>query len=159
MDADIGDDRVHPDAVRLPAGLPDGIRGVHGVEELAVLEHLRPDALVDAAAEVLDELAIDVLRHRRQCFRRLDRYLRFQGPSRKEFELYVIEPGRAGGLPPAAENAVERKDVVGPAFEDELHPGPVLRSGDGLAPDIGAVEAEKRAPDRPPLGGLGFNPA
>ena len=41
-------------------------------EELAVDKLLRPNAVVDAAAQVLDELAVDIRRDRRTGFRRVD---------------------------------------------------------------------------------------
>ena len=159
MDADIGDDRVHPDAVGVPCRFPDGIRRVNGIEELAVLEHLRPDALVDAAPQMFDELAVDVLGHRREQFRRFDRHLGFQSARREELEFDVIEPGGSRGLPPTAEKAVEREGVVGPAVEVELQPRPILSSADRLGLDIGAVEAKQSSPARPRIEVLSLDPA
>ena len=48
------------------------VLGRDGKVELAVLQHLGPDAAVDAAAQVLDELAVDVLRDRVPFLRRVD---------------------------------------------------------------------------------------
>ena len=55
----------HRHAARLAEDRPRRLPFRHGVEELPVVDHLGPDATVDAAAQMLDELAVDVLRHRR----------------------------------------------------------------------------------------------
>src|ERR1039458_168989 len=44
----------------------------HRVVELPVVEHLRPDAAVDDAPDVFQELAVDVLGDRRTGLRRVD---------------------------------------------------------------------------------------
>jgi len=53
-------------------GLPGRLLVIHRVEELAVFEHLGPDPAVDAAAQVLDELAVDILRDRCPLLRGVD---------------------------------------------------------------------------------------
>ena len=62
---------------RIPCGVPHhrqrcGSAGGDGVKELAVDEHLGPDAGVDDVSPVLEELAVDVLRDRRAGPRCID---------------------------------------------------------------------------------------
>ena len=68
--------RVSPGRVEEHAaggsGCPPG-RFIERQEELAVLEFLGPDAVVDAAAQVLDELAIDIGRDGRARPARIQR--------------------------------------------------------------------------------------
>ena len=55
----------HRHRLRGADGLPGRLALADRVEELAIFEHFGPDAAVDAAAEVLDELAVNVLGDRR----------------------------------------------------------------------------------------------
>ena len=52
------------------------------IKELAVFQHFGPNAAIDAAAEVLDELAVDVLRHRLADLGRIDDDSRRRGHRR-----------------------------------------------------------------------------
>ena len=64
MRADKGLVAVHRHLFGRPDGFPRRLLRSDRVEEFSVFEHFRPDAAVDAAAEVLDELAVNVLRQR-----------------------------------------------------------------------------------------------
>ena len=63
---------VHRDRIGRAERFPGRLLVADGREELAVFEHFGPNPAVDAAAQVLDELAVDVLRDRRSDVRRVD---------------------------------------------------------------------------------------
>ena len=73
-------------------GLPGRLLLADGIEELSIFEHFGPNAAVNAAAQVLDELPIDVLRHRLADFARVDR-----NPRLHDFSAFP-----AGGVPASA---------------------------------------------------------
>ena len=141
--------------------LPRRVARCDQIEELAVLEHLGPDPAVDAPAQVLDELAVDVGRDRAELLAQID-----QGRGTlavalvDELEAHVVEPRLARGLAPAAEEAVG--EHLGAAARLELHGHfrPVLRareSGGFCAAD--GMDIEQRAAARRDRHVLGLDPA
>ena len=119
---------VHRESAGHGAGAaPGGLGVVDGVEELAVLEHLGPDAAVDAAAEVLDELAVDVLADGLAGFRGVDRDAGLLGlAAADQGEGDLVERGGPGRQAPAAEEAVDHDRVVELGVELDGDWGPVV---------------------------------
>ena len=151
--------RGHRHAARLADERPGRFPLRHRMEELAVFQHLRPDAAIDAAAEVLDELAVDVLRHRRARQPGIDRDGRRQRSRRQHLQRHVVEPRRAARAAPTAEEAVDLDGVVAVGVELERHPRPVVRARDSLG--VGAaqpVEIHQRAHSRAGVDLVGLDP-
>jgi len=150
---------------------PRGLRLAGGVEELAVLDHLRPDATVDAPAEVLDELAVYELTDRRSHLVGMDGRREAQGRGAQKLQFQVVVPRRSGGEPPAAIEAVHQDGVAPPRLEYRLHARPVLCAGERLRADgLDLVDIEQRPgatghgdqvlcadPARQPVAGEGSN--
>ena len=147
-----GLDRVHLDEAGAADRLPGRFALPDRPEELAVLEHLGPDALVDAAAQVLDELAVDVLGHRlrRSCRRRSTTLGRPRSLPESRDELDVVEPGLARRPAPAAEKAGHFEGVVGAGIELDVDPAssPVCRRDRRRPPVVLAVDVDLGAAAR-----------
>ena len=64
--------------------------------ELAILEHLGPDPAVDAASQVLDELAVDERRDRLARLVRMDRCLEREFLQVQFFQCNLVVPRTPG---------------------------------------------------------------
>jgi hypothetical protein len=151
---------AHHDVRSIADNRPRRFFRARRVVELAVLEHLRPDAAVDAASEVLDELTVDVLRHRRPRSCRIDRDGGCERLGRQQLEADVVVPGRAPRAAKAAEEAVDLERVVAARVEVEAHLGPVPGAADRRRLQaLEVVEVEQRALAGPRLHVLRLDPA
>ncbi len=119
------------------------IVGGDGVVELPVFEHLGPNAAVDAASEMLDELAVDVQRHRFLHLAGLDGDARRRRlPPTQLRQFNVVVPRLAGRLAPAAQQAVDLQRGLILDVELDLDPRPIGRPGQGFGG--GALEVRAR---------------
>ena len=145
-----GLDLVHLDQAGLADRLPGRFALADRPEEFAVLEHLGPDPLVDAAAQVLDELAVDVLGHRLPGLAAVDHDLgRAEILAGEPNQLDVVEPGLARRPAPATEEARHFEGVVGAGVELDIDLAPIQRPRERRRPPVLlAVDVDLGAPAR-----------
>ncbi len=160
LGADVGRRTVHGQRGGVAEDAPGRLLAGRRVEELPVLEHLGPDAAVDAAAQVLDELAVDVLRDRLAGAGRVDRSLGANLTCGEQLDGEIVEPGPAGRFAPTAEQAVDLDGVVGARVELEGDLRPIVGAGERRgAGTLHPVQVEQRAPARGRGQLLGADPA
>ncbi len=94
-----------------------------------------------------------------QRLRRVDDRLRLERLGREKLQGDVVEPGRALGLAPAAEQAVDRNGIVQTGLKDDLDAGPILRPFHRWRHDVESVEIEQRALAFAGLEALRLDPA